>query len=436
MNLRLIDARTVGISLDETTTLEEVKTLVSLIGGRERERLVPGAGSPESRGRERERVEDGRPIIEPDSLADVCSYDAPSSPPTLHAPEGAAGNLASGFASLVLGAASLELDTWNLELPPLPAPHARQSAFLTHSVFNSFHAEHEMLRYIKRLEARDLSLCHSMISLGSCTMKLNATTEMLPVTWPEFGRLHPFAPAAQTARLPEALWRSRDLAGRDHRASAAVSLQPNAGSQGEYAGLLVIRAWHASRGEGHRNVCLIPTSAHGTNPASAAMGGFKVVPVACDAQGNIDVADLRAKAEAHAANLAALMVTYPSTHGVFEAAIKDICADRPPAWRPGVHGRRQHERAGRPDLARLHRRRCLPPEPPQDLLPFPHGGGGPGRGTHRRGRAPCRLPARTSASRRIPDPKFQTPKGFERRGFLRRHTAPPRSSSFPGSTSA
>jgi glycine dehydrogenase len=192
-------------------------------------------------------------------------------------------------------------------------------------VFNSYHAEHEMLRYLKRLEARDLSLCQSMISLGSCTMKLNATTEMLPLTWPEFGRMHPFAPAAQT-RGYQKLFRDLETWLAEITGFSAISLQPNAGSQGEYTGLLVIRAWHASRGESHRNICLIPTSAHGTNPASATMGGFKVVAVACDAHGNIDLADLRSKAETHAANLAALMVTYPSTHGVFEAAIKDICA--------------------------------------------------------------------------------------------------------------
>src|SRR6185312_4859029 len=189
---------------------------------------------------------------------------------------------------------------------------------------NKFHTEHEMLRYIRRLEAKDLSLCHSMISLGSCTMKLNATSEMFPVTWPEFGRLHPFAPSTQTEGYAE-LFDDLEKWLAEITGFAAVSLQPNAGSQGEYAGLLVIRAYHESRGEGHRNICLIPTSAHGTNPASAAMCNFKVVPVACDANGNIDVADLKAKAAEHAANLAALMVTYPSTHGVFETSIKSIC---------------------------------------------------------------------------------------------------------------
>jgi glycine dehydrogenase len=206
----------------------------------------------------------------------------------------------------------------------LPESLARTSPYLSHPVFNRHHTEHEMLRYIRRLEAKDLSLCHSMIPLGSCTMKLNAASEMLPITWPEFARIHPFAPAEQTAgyrRLFADLQRwLAEITG-----FAAVSLQPNAGSAGEYTGLLVIRAWHASRGEGGRDVCLIPTSAHGTNPASAAMAGLKVVPVACDPQGNIDLVDLRAKAAQHAAALAAVMVTYPSTHGVFETGIRELC---------------------------------------------------------------------------------------------------------------
>jgi glycine dehydrogenase len=206
----------------------------------------------------------------------------------------------------------------------LPEALTRTSTYLAHPVFGKYHTEHEMLRYIRRLEAKDLSLCHSMISLGSCTMKLNATSEMLPVTWPEFSRLHPFAPAEQAAGYRRIF---HDLEGwlATITGFAAVSLQPNAGSAGEYAGLLVIRAWHESRGQGRRNICLIPGSAHGTNPASAVMAGFKVVPVACDALGNIDLADLRAKAEQHSAQLAAVMVTYPSTHGVFEAGIRDLC---------------------------------------------------------------------------------------------------------------
>src|SRR6185369_2966414 len=202
-----------------------------------------------------------------------------------------------------------------------PGELARTSAYLAHPVFNAHHSETEMLRYMRRLEARDLSLTHSMIPLGSCTMKLNATAEMLPVTWPAWGRLHPFAPVAQTAGY-QALFRQLEGMLAEITGFAATSLQPNAGSQGEYAGLLVIRAHHESRGQGHRNVCLIPSSAHGTNPASAVMAGYRVVVVACDDGGNIDLADLEAKASAHADKLAALMVTYPSTHGVFEAGIR------------------------------------------------------------------------------------------------------------------
>ena len=200
----------------------------------------------------------------------------------------------------------------------LPDAVRRVSPFLTHPTFNRYHSETEMLRYLRRLADRDIALDRAMIPLGSCTMKLNATSEMIPVTWPEFGAIHPFAPADQTQGYREIV---DDL---EHMLCAvtgyaAVSLQPNAGSQGEYAGLLVIKAFHASRGEGHRNVCLIPASAHGTNPASAQMAGMRVVVVACDAAGNVDMADLEAKARAHSANLAAIMVTYPSTHGVFEA---------------------------------------------------------------------------------------------------------------------
>ena len=181
-----------------------------------------------------------------------------------------------------------------------------------------------MLRYIKRLESRDLSLTASMIPLGSCTMKLNAPAEMYPVSWPEFAKIHPFAPLEQT-RGYQKLFEQLESWLKEITGFAGISLQPNAGSQGEYAGLLAIRAWHESRGEKHRNVCLIPTSAHGTNPASAVMAGMKVVAVACDSNGNIDVNDLRAKAEAHKKDLSSLMVTYPSTHGVFEETIREIC---------------------------------------------------------------------------------------------------------------
>jgi glycine dehydrogenase len=207
----------------------------------------------------------------------------------------------------------------------LPAGLLRTSPFLAHPTFGRYHSETEMLRYLRRLADRDIALDRAMIPLGSCTMKLNATAEMIPVTWPEFGDLHPFAPADQAEGYREIV---ADLERMLCAATgyAAVSLQPNAGSQGEYAGLLVIQAYHASRGEAHRNVCLIPASAHGTNPASAQMAGMRVVVVACDAEGNVDMADLEAKARAHRANLAAIMVTYPSTHGVFEAGIGRLCA--------------------------------------------------------------------------------------------------------------
>ncbi|MDB6167835.1 MAG: glycine dehydrogenase [Verrucomicrobia bacterium] len=304
-NLRRIDAYTVGLSLDETTGVEDVQAILAFFG--------------ETR------------------LADA---DA----------------IAADFS----------------------APHARTSEFLTAAVFNRFHTEHEMLRYIRRLEAKDLSLCHSMISLGSCTMKLNATSEMFPVSWPEFGRMHPFAPSEQTRGYAK-LFRDLESWLAEITGFAAVSLQPNAGSQGEYAGLLVIRAHHESRGQGQRNVCLIPTSAHGTNPASAAMCGFKVVAVACDANGNIDVSDLNAKAEAHSQDLAALMITYPSTHGVFESSIKDICATiHAHGGQVYMDGANMNAQVGLTSPGfigadvchlNLHKTFCIP-----------HGGGGPGMG--------------------------------------------------------
>jgi len=255
---------------------------------------------------------------------------------------------------------------------------SRTTPFLTHKVFNSYHSETEMLRYIKRLESRDLSLTASMIPLGSCTMKLNAAFEMLPVSWPEFAKLHPFAPLKQ-ARGYQILFQHLEDWLSEITGFAGISLQPNAGSQGEYAGLLVIRAWHESRGETHRNVCLIPTSAHGTNPASAVMAGLKVVAVACDPNGNIDVADLRAKAEAHKKDLACLMVTYPSTHGVFEETIKEICeivhAHGGQVYMDGANMNAQvgltspgHIGADVCHL-NLHKTFCIP-----------HGGGGPGVG--------------------------------------------------------
>jgi glycine dehydrogenase len=259
-----------------------------------------------------------------------------------------------------------------------PSNLARTSPYLTHEVFHRYHAEHEILRYLHRLQARDLSLTHSMIPLGSCTMKLNATAEMLPVTWPEFGRLHPFAPAEQSKGYQELF---RQLEGRlgEITGFAAVSLQPNAGSQGEYAGLMVIRAYHRSQGEFHRDVCLIPVSAHGTNPASAAMVGMTVVPVACDKQGNVDVSDLEAKAGEHRTRLAAMMLTYPSTHGVFEADVRRMCQIvHTHGGQVYMDGANMNAQVGlcRPgDIGadvchlNLHKTFCIP-----------HGGGGPGMG--------------------------------------------------------
>jgi len=259
-----------------------------------------------------------------------------------------------------------------------PANLARTTPYLTHEVFNRYHAEHEMLRYLHRLQGRDLSLTHSMIPLGSCTMKLNATSEMLPVTWPEFARLHPFAPAEQSKGYQE-LFRQLEMGLAEITGFSAVSLQPNAGSQGEYAGLMVIRAYHRSQGEFHRDVCLIPVSAHGTNPASAAMVGMTVVPVACDKQGNVDLHDLEVKAGEHRTRLAALMLTYPSTHGVFEADVRRICQIvHTHGGQVYMDGANMNAQVGlcRPgDIGadvchlNLHKTFCIP-----------HGGGGPGMG--------------------------------------------------------
>ena len=260
----------------------------------------------------------------------------------------------------------------------LPPALRRRSSYLRHPVFNAHHSETAMLRYMRELADRDLALDRTMIPLGSCTMKLNATSEMLPITWPEFAQIHPFAPAAQTAGY-------RDLIVTLERmlcaitGYAAVSLQPNAGSQGEFAGLLVIRAWHRARGEGRRNICLIPASAHGTNPASAHMAGMQVVVVACDGAGNVDLADLRAKAAQHSGELAAIMLTYPSTHGVFEPGVSEICDI--------VHshgGQVYIDGANLNAMAGL----CAPGEFGGDLshlnlhktFGIPHGGGGPGVG--------------------------------------------------------
>jgi len=224
---------------------------------------------------------------------------------------------------------TLDMETFDAQLaaadPALPAALLRDDAILAHPVFNTHHTEHEMLRYLKSLQNKDLALDHSMISLGSCTMKLNATSEMIPVTWPEFGGIHPFAPREQVAGYHEMIaglteW-LKTVTGFD-----AICMQPNSGAQGEYAGLVAIARYHASRGEAHRKVCLIPKSAHGTNPATAQMCNMQVVVVDCDDNGNVDVADLKAKAEEHKDDLACLMITYPSTHGVFEEAVREICA--------------------------------------------------------------------------------------------------------------
>ncbi|MBX3600710.1 MAG: aminomethyl-transferring glycine dehydrogenase [Rubrivivax sp.] len=262
--------------------------------------------------------------------------------------------------------------------PRIPEPLRRSSAFLTHPVFNTHHSETEMLRYIRSLSDKDLALDRSMIPLGSCTMKLNATSEMIPVTWPEFAHLHPFAPQDQLAGY----WAMNDqLCAWLAQATgyAGVSLQPNAGSQGEYAGLLVIQAWHAHRGEAHRNICLIPESAHGTNPASAQMVGLQVVVVKCDAMGNVDMDDLAAKCAQHAAHLAAVMITYPSTHGVFEVRVKELCEIvHRHGGRVYVDGANMNalvgvaapgEFGGDVSHLNLHKTFCIP-----------HGGGGPGVG--------------------------------------------------------
>ena len=260
----------------------------------------------------------------------------------------------------------------------LPESLLRGDAILAHPVFNTHHTEHEMLRYLKRLQNRDLALDHSMISLGSCTMKLNATSEMIPVTWPEFADIHPFAPADQTAGYLEMIEglaaQLRVITGFD-----AICMQPNSGAQGEYAGLVAIRRYHAARGDAHRSVCLIPRSAHGTNPATAQMCGMEVVVVNCDDNGNVDLADLKAKAAQHADKLAALMITYPSTHGVFEEAIREICATvHQHGGQVYMDGANLNAQVGLTSPAaigadvshmNLHKTFCIP-----------HGGGGPGMG--------------------------------------------------------
>ncbi|WP_341919067.1 aminomethyl-transferring glycine dehydrogenase [Polaromonas sp. YR568] len=262
--------------------------------------------------------------------------------------------------------------------PLIPEELRRTSDFLTHPVFNTHHSETGMLRYIRMLSDKDLALDRSMIPLGSCTMKLNATSEMIPVTWPEFANIHPFAPQDQLQGYAELDQQLRDWLCQA-TGYAGISLQPNAGSQGEYAGLLVIKAWLEANGQGHRNICLIPSSAHGTNPASAQMAGMTVVVTACDAQGNVDMADLKAKCEQHSANLACMMITYPSTHGVFETQVKELCAlVHSHGGRVYVDGANMNalvgvaapgEFGGDVSHLNLHKTFCIP-----------HGGGGPGVG--------------------------------------------------------
>ncbi|OAY75384.1 Glycine dehydrogenase (decarboxylating), mitochondrial [Ananas comosus] len=260
----------------------------------------------------------------------------------------------------------------------IPSVLARESPYLTHPIFNTYHTEHELLRYLHKLQAKDLSLCHSMIPLGSCTMKLNATVEMMPVTWPNFANIHPFAPVDQAQGYQEMFNDLGELlckiTGFD-----SFSLQPNAGAAGEYAGLMVIRAYHISRGDSHRNVCIIPVSAHGTNPASAAMCGMKIVAVGTDSKGNINIEELRKAAEAHKDNLSALMVTYPSTHGVYEEGIDEICRIiHENGGQVYMDGANMNAQVGLTSPGfigadvchlNLHKTFCIP-----------HGGGGPGMG--------------------------------------------------------
>ena len=287
-------------------------------------------------------------------------------------------DLADVVGCFALDRAAPAIDAGKPESEVIPEWLKRKSVYLSHPVFHRHRSETEMLRYMRSLEAKDLSLTAAMIPLGSCTMKLNATAEMMPVSWPEVGALHPFAPRDQAEGYTEMFRRlEADLC--EITGFAAVSLQPNAGSQGEFAGLMAIRAYHLSRGDDHRNVCLIPVSAHGTNPASAVMAGMSVVVVASDEKGNIDVADLRAKADAHAKDLAALMVTYPSTHGVFEGSIKEICeivhSHGGQVYMDGANMNAQVGLCRPGDIGadvchlNLHKTFCIP-----------HGGGGPGMG--------------------------------------------------------
>ncbi|MFY0658166.1 MAG: aminomethyl-transferring glycine dehydrogenase [Neptunomonas phycophila] len=282
------------------------------------------------------------------------------------------------FATIIGADHGLSVEALDKARDSIPAECVRQSAILTHPVFNSYHSETEMLRYLKQLENKDISLANSMIALGSCTMKLNATAEMIPVTWPEFANIHPFAPLDQAAGYQQMLSELDDMlkaiTGFDH-----ICMQPNSGAQGEYAGLLAIRNFHFANGDHHRNICLIPSSAHGTNPASAALADMKVIVVACDEKGNVDIDDLRTKAEQHKDDLSCLMITYPSTHGVYEEGIRDICQivhdNGGQVYMDGANlnaqvGISQPAEIGA-DVSHmnLHKTFCIP-----------HGGGGPGMG--------------------------------------------------------
>jgi glycine dehydrogenase len=339
VNFRIINDRTIGISLDETSSLKDVNTIFGV--------LDLGTVASKYIGETEKNL--GKTLAAAESGDAVLFFDE---------------------ADALFGKRSYVKDSHDR--------YARTSKFLDHKVFNSYHSETEMLRYIKRLESRDLSLTASMIPLGSCTMKLNAAAEMFPVSWPEFAKIHPFAPVKQT-RGYQILFKQLEDWLAEITGFAGISLQPNAGSQGEYAGLLVIRAYHESRGDTHRNVCLIPTSAHGTNPASAVMAGMKVVAVACDANGNIDVADLKSKAEAHKKDLSCLMITYPSTHGVFEETIREICeiihANGGQVYMDGANMNAQVGLTSPGFIGadvchlNLHKTFCIP-----------HGGGGPGVG--------------------------------------------------------
>jgi glycine dehydrogenase len=358
MNFREIDGHTLGISLDETTSESDVVEIWQVFKGNKAIGFTF------------------------DEIA--TDFISTGLQPGVKKNAGkSAVSTASSSARETVKTVSIS-DGTNTRLKPganesgITSRFVRTSTFLKHPVFNRYHSETEMLRYLKRLESRDLSLTASMIPLGSCTMKLNAAAEMLPVSWPEFAKIHPFAPLKQ-ARGYQILFHHLEDWLAEITGFDGVSLQPNAGSQGEYTGLLVIRAYHESRGENHRNVCLIPTSAHGTNPASAVMAGLKVVAVACDQDGNIDVADLRAKAEANRANLACLMVTYPSTHGVFEETIKEICkiihANGGQVYMDGANLNAQVGLCRPADIGadvchlNLHK-----------TFAIPHGGGGPGVG--------------------------------------------------------